>query len=49
MTVYSASEEDLEAVCYFLLFQQMGELPRRSTYAMTDLLDVRQDAQFESE
>ena len=48
MTLYSSLKEDLEIMCCFLLFQQIGEFPRRITYLVIDLLNVGQDAQFES-
>lgn len=49
MALYSASELDLDTVCYFLLFQLMGELPSIMIYPVIDLLVSIQDPQSESE
>jgi len=39
MALYSASEDDLEMVLCFLLFQLIGDLPKRITYPVVDLLE----------
>lgn len=48
MTLYSTSELDLDTVCCFLDFQQIGDIPYKRRYLLTELLVSRQDAQFDS-
>ena len=47
--LYFASEEDLEIVVCFLDFHEIGELPSKKRYPVTDLLESGHDAQLESE
>jgi len=46
--LYSAFEEDLEIVFYFLVFKETSELPRKIQNPVTLLLVFRQPAQSES-
>jgi hypothetical protein len=48
MALYSALELDFETICYFLLFQLMGEFSNIITYPVIDLLVSTQDPQSES-
>lgn len=49
MARYSASKEDLETMCCFLDFQEIGVLPKRITYTVTDRLVSKQAPQSESQ
>lgn len=46
--LYSASEEERETVCCFLVFQDIGELPRNTSQPVRDRRVNRQLAQSES-
>lgn len=48
-TLYSASEEDLETVCYYLALQEIKEEPKKKQYPKMDLLESRQPTQSASE
>lgn len=49
MDLYSASAEDMETVCCFLVVQEIGEVPRRTIDALRERRVSGQAAQSESQ
>jgi hypothetical protein len=48
MDIYSASAEEQDTVCCFLVFQEIGELPRSTNQSVMEHLVKGQLAQSES-
>ena len=48
MALYSASAEERDTVCCFLVFHEMGDLPKKTSQPVRDRRDIGQAAQSES-
>lgn len=49
IALYSASGEDLATTICFLLFHEIGDVPRSIQYPVLDLLEYGYEAQSESQ